>query len=236
MNFTQKVLAVTTCLAIGSVCHAQINVLSRVTTFHYNWVHGGGPDTHTADQIFEYNSNLMSDSHSINATDHAEGTWFTHWWNTDVWADLSQTYNMTNSYGKVSRILADLSAHTKTTAFGTIPTANSLTTNPGNSLEIHFKPAKPCKFNLSGSVLGGSSIGAYVILQRFNGFNWEYLFASFFTPGDDVTFNQNGVLLMGSEYRLIAAVDSIARENQELTKTGSFDFKITSNLEAVLKG
>lgn len=210
----------------ASAANAQLNMTSRLSIQHFVYVHGGGPDVHTADVTNTANDLLSADAMQTTAFDSTAGEWFTHTWATSVFVDDYQDYSIDGPLDAATRISSSMYTNLWTTGTGDIPTAGIQTTNPGNDIEFHFTVDHTQDYQLSGSIFGGSSAFSYVALQRFNGFNWESLFLSFANPGPDITWDTTGSLFAGYDYRLIGTLDDAVGMNESHGKNLSYQFSV----------
>lgn len=217
-------LLIVACLPAAA--QAQINVTSRLTTQRYIYTHGGDGDVHDGDVTNSTSALLVTDAMHSTFSDSTSGTFAGHSWDTSVSANIFQTYAMTGVASNASRIVNTSTTSLGSTAGGDIGTAGIQSNNPGNEIVFYFTPLATRDYHLTGSVVGGSTAFSYVGLQKFNGFTWDYLFASFFIPGTDVAWDVVGSLESGSTYRIFSALNDGVGGNQSHGKSLGYDLTV----------
>lgn len=217
-------------LAVSGIAHSQASFTGRQSSIHYNYVYGGGPFVFQDDQLLQETTPDLSDTLGFDY-DHSEaGTYLTHTWSGSAYFDVEHQYAIDGPANDFHRI--DWSGHTVvgTTAGGDIGLASASCINPGNDLIVNFEVASPVEYRLNGelqfSVAGNTS---YVFLQKFNGFNWEYVFLSWSLPNYMGPFDVSGTLEPGV-YRIWGQLAGSAFGNQTTSETGNFTLRLAQKV------
>lgn len=197
--------------------NAQVIIDSRLSTLSYSYTHGGAWDVHNASDTTTFNSLLLADTQGFVVHDATANTWASHWWDTGVDANVTQSYGVAGSLASASGISGSASTALSSYGFGTIPSAVMRSINPGNEIIFNFHVNTATNYRLTGGV-NGSDASSAVALQRFDGFTWQYVFWSAFLSGSNVSFDEVGTLNAGDSYRLVASVAGIANMNEAVTK------------------
>jgi len=212
-----------TCLA-ASVARAQ-SLTARQSTLSFGYVYGAGGDTHTYNGTVTDNALLATDSETAHfdgstggtlpgGTPYTAGSFY----------QIDQEYSLAGPLSAVQSIHATASTQvvTATTGAGVAATYAS---NPGNQIVFNFVTTAPLHYRLSGSInLPAASFFSYVTLQHFNGFNWEYVFTTAFSPTAVTPFDSSGMLPAG-EYRIDTTITLNAQGNENWI--GTYDYTLS---------
>jgi hypothetical protein len=203
-------------------------VTSRVSTLNYNYVYGGGADSHVG------GDNIVDTALLANDT---EGTGFTgsdsdvipgdppQPWGASVFVDLDHEYAIGGPLTSFHSITAGASTQVAAAASG-LGTAEIHAQNPGNEILFSFTLDSSRDYHLVGNLVHPApGAFSYVAIQWFNGFNWQYIFWSAFLPNGQGPFDIIGTLNPG-EYRLQSTLALGAGGNESSTATYQYELNI----------
>ncbi|MBL8765350.1 MAG: hypothetical protein JNM07_13895 [Phycisphaerae bacterium] len=199
----------------ASVWPVSAQVLTaRQSTLNYNYVFGGGADSHTGGEFRDRLTPLASDSDEMSFADSTSGALpGGQPYSAGATAHLSHGYAVAGAPGEIQSI----SVHASTEVVAAVTGAGSAVmhaVNPGNQIVLSFTVGRAVAYRLSGAItLPGPSPFSGVALQRFNGFNWESIFDSVFIPGGQGPFDLSGTLATG-QYRIRSEINLSAGANE----------------------
>ncbi|MBS0197911.1 MAG: hypothetical protein JSR77_14240 [Planctomycetes bacterium] len=212
-------ISVLSCIALGLLTSsAAAQALSgRSSTLNFNYVYGAGGDTHSGNDSRSRSSLLATDFDDMHFSGSTSGVLpGDHPYYGGVLVDLHHTYEIMGSPAEMESISASASTQVVAGVSGA-GSAVMHAVNPGNEITLSFTVQSPVAFRLHGSIaLPGASPFSYVALQRFNGFNWEYVFYSAFLPNGQGPFDLSGTLVP-SEYRISGVLSISAGANENYT-------------------
>ncbi|MEK6642275.1 MAG: hypothetical protein AABZ08_00065 [Planctomycetota bacterium] len=203
-------------------------VTSRVSTLNYNYVYGGGADSHVGGDNISDSTLLTSD---------IEGTEFTgsdsdvipgdppQPWGASVSVDLDHDYAIGGPLTAFHSITASASTQVAAAASGA-GTAVMHSQGPGNEIVFSFTLDSPRDYHLVGNLVHPApGAFSYIAIQWFNGFNWQYIFWSAALPNGQGPFDLSGTLLPG-EYQLQCVLGLTAGGNESSTATYQYELNI----------
>lgn len=199
------------------------SLTSRYSKLNFNYVYGAGGDSHTDNVAVEDVVLLPTDTE---ATGHVGSTGGVlpggAAYTAGIDCDLDQTYAITGPLTAFESISASASIAASSSISGA-GIASLQCTNPGNELLFHFTVATSVHYGLTGAFdHPNAGVFSGVQLQRFNGFSWDTLFTTFFTPNGP--FNAVGTMTPGS-YRMHAFIGASTFGSQ--TTGTSFNYTLT---------
>lgn len=219
------IAAMTSVSMVPSQSHAQLSVTSRDSHYRYDYVHGGGPDAQQGSLDTHVTNLLLSDVNHYHDSDETSGTWFDLNWATSVDLDIIQANSITGTLADASRIQSAGAVQGAVLASGNAGNGVIHITNPGNELTYYFTPNVNCYFQYSGHINQAGAF-SWSAIQRYNGFNWDYVFLSYYYFDPNIHWLVRGTLNQGDTYRLIVALDLTIPANQSFSKDYAVDLKV----------
>ncbi len=215
------VSAIVAAAVITSTTSAQV-FTARSSTLNFNYVYGAGGDTHTGNSFRNPQTLLLTDSDAMSFLNSTGGVLPNgEPYGAGAAANLSYQYSISGSSTEIQSISASASSQVYTGASGA-GSAVMHSANPGNEIALSFTVTRPIDFHLTGTIsLPFPSAFSYVALQRFNGFNWEYVFYSAFLPSGQGPFDIAGTLVP-SQYRIQSVMSISAGANDNFTSSCSY--------------
>lgn len=183
-------------------------ITSRFSRLNFNYVFGGGGDSHTGNDFIEDIVILPSDAETLQFADSTSGILPGEPpcpYSAGVSCDLSHSYSVTGPMPGFQTITASASTGVSATVAG-CGTSVIHVQGPGNELDFYFTVASRVRCRLAGTIqhpFAGAQGPISISLEYFNGFNWGYEFWSAFLPGGQGPFDISRTLIPG-QYRITA--------------------------------
>jgi len=197
---------------------------SRLCSLNYNYVYGAGADVHSGSDNRAHSSLLLSDSDVLSFEGGTSGALPgdpPRPYSAATFVNTGSEYAIAGTLNEIDSISASAESHLVAASSGA-GTSVTFSVNPGNSQRFEFRVDHAIDYRLSGSRhRNHPDLGAAVILEAFNGFNWGIVFYSEFLPADQTTFDVSGVLVPG-RYRITGTVGGRAFENAD--NIAGYDF------------
>lgn len=212
---------------VSGPAHGQI-LTSRSSTLKYNYVYGAGPDGHVGSDLIVDTELLVSDIESTGFSGSTSGSLPgdpPSPYSAGVSVDLLHDYAIGGPLTAFHSITASASTQVSAAASG-VGSATMHADNPGNEILFNFTVDSPRDYHLFGNLVHPApNAFSYIALQRFNGFNWVYVFWSAFLPNGQGSFDLTGTLSPG-EYRINSALSLAAGANESWTATYQYEFNL----------
>jgi len=214
-------------LALATAAQSQ-TITSRYSNMQYDAVYGGGGDSWTPNEDVTETTLLNHDSNEMEFEDARAGFVLNNPerpWSADVSIGHYQSYEFIGPANNFQSIF---------TSMGSLASVGS--TGEGVALMIgsqeltfEFTLHQETLAHLYGEVTllpDGQNLNAQLLLQRFNGFNWDTVFNSWFLPGQEGEFD-NQYNLDAGNYRILGYVANWVTGNQEQVNTVDYQLDIT---------
>ena len=223
----RRVLALGCCaLGVWAPLAAGQVLTERTSKLNYNYVYGAGGDTHVGGDDRPRDTLLLADSDNAEYSNSTSG--FLPGgqpYGAAVETTISYQYAITGSAQEIGSIAASGTSHVAAVTTG-LGSAVMFSSNPGNEIRFAFTVQRSISYRLSGTItLPAASAFSAVALQRFNGFNWEYVFYSAFLPTGQGPFDVSGTLVAG-DYRLTSDLGINANANTSGTSSYNYVFDV----------
>lgn len=223
-----KVCGVALALLFAMGASAQV-ITSRRSQMNYNYVFGGGGDSYTGNDSDDDNALLPTAGQHLQYDQGYSGVLP----NGQPWAagtacNLLNDYLITGPLNDFTKI--EVAGQSRCVAYSSgAGLAAMYANNVGNQVQFQFTLPRPriYSFDAAVTVTDGTYPGE-VYLQRFNGFNWEYVATTLFLPSGIGTISTTGTLLAGP-YRVIGGVSISAQGNQDRTASYNFTYQNLPN-------
>lgn len=212
--------------ALAPRVDAQV-LTQRLSHLTWNYVYGAGGDSHTDAFDQQTPDPFLSDtvdSHILGWTSGVlpGGSPYT----AGIECTINHSYQILGSASEIEQISATgfSSVHATVTGAGS---AGMYSGNPGNELQFNFEVLHAIDYRLHGA-LNHPAPGAFssVLLQRFNGFNWSYLYWSASQlPGGVGAFDVSGTLSPG-QYRIWSTLSLSATGEQDFNADYSYALEL----------
>ncbi len=196
------------------------SLTSRYSKLNFNYVYGAGGDSHTGGDIVEDPILIATDTESTGYIGSTSGVLpGNNPYTAGVESDLDQSYTITGPLTQFESIAASGQINALTAISGA-GIASLFCTNPGNELLFHFSVTTSVHYRLSGN-FNHPNPGVFsgIQLQRFNGFSWQSVYTTFFTPTGP--FDDEGTLIPG-DYRIHAFISVNVQAGQSAST--SYDY------------
>lgn len=211
MTIRTCLLVILACVAACGV--AQVVHTGRYSKINYAYVYGIGGEVYQDAQAIEDSTLLQTDFEQLMFGQSNSGVSGGNPWAAGVSTNQVHTYTRTGPATDTIRLEAqgqtDLFTHASGGAIAQMQNAN-----PGNELIQYFTVQSPQSYYLSGQIIiPPQALPSQILLQKYNGFNWDTMYSTWWLPGYTGSFNVNSIMLPG-DYRLIASIYENAFGNE----------------------